>query len=221
MVESVQTEARDNMIQQQIRPWDVLDPRVLEVFERIPRELFVPLTHRALAYSDTQIPIGAGEVMMEPRVEGRMLQALAIQPQDSVLEIGTGSGFVTACLAHLAAAVHSVEIYKAFSDKARTRLQMVSASNVTLEAGDAGTGLGEGGQRFDAIAVTGSLPVLHRGFHERLNIGGRLFVIVGRFPVMEALLITRTAEDAWATESLFDTLLPPLINAEPAPEFRF
>jgi len=221
MVESVQTEARDNMIQQQIRPWDVLDPRVLEVFERIPRELFVPLVHRALAYSDTQIPIGAGEVMMEPRVEGRMLQALAIQPQDSVLEIGTGSGFVTACLAHLAAAVHSVEIYKAFSDKARMRLQMVGASNVTLEAGDAGTGLGEGGQRFDAIAVTGSLPVLHRGFHERLNLGGRLFVIIGRFPVMEALLITRTAEDAWATESLFDTLLPPLINAEPAPEFDF
>ncbi len=221
MVESVHTEARDNMIQQQIRPWDVLDPRVLEVFKRIPRELFVPLTHRALAYSDTQIPIGAGEVMMEPRVEGRMLQALAIEPQDSVLEIGTGSGFVTACLADLAAAVHSVEIYKAFSDKARMRLQMVGASNITLEVGNAGAGLGEGGQRFDAIAVTGSLSVLHRGFHERLNIGGRLFVIVGRFPVMEALLITRTAEDAWATESLFDTLLPPLLNAEPAPEFHF
>ncbi len=221
MVESVQIEARDNMIQQQIRPWDVLDPRVLDLFERIPRELFVPLTHRALAYSDTQIPFAGNQVMMEPRVEGRMLQALAVQPQDSVLEIGTGTGFVTACLAELAAAVHSVEIYGMFTDKARERLDQLGAGNVTLEVADAGTGLGEGGQRFDAIAVTGSLPVLHRGFHERLNIGGRLFVIVGRFPVMEALLITRTAEDAWATESLFDTLLPPLLNAEPAPEFHF
>ena len=221
MPDSIQVEARDNMIQQQIRPWDVLDPHVLEVFERIPREQFVPLTHQSLAYSDTQIPIGAGQVMMEPRVEGRMLQALAVRPQDSVLEIGTGSGFVTACLADMAAAVHSVEIYGAFSEKARTRLERVGATNVTLEVADAAGGLGEGGQRFDAIAVTGSLPVLHRGFHQRLTIGGRLFVIVGRFPVMEALLITRTAEDAWATESLFDTLLPPLINAEPPTGFSF
>lgn len=221
MLDSIQAQARDNMIQQQIRPWDVLDPRVLTVFERIPRELFVPVHHQALAYSDTQIPFGGGQVMMEPRVEGRMLQSLAIQPQDSVLEIGTGTGFITACLADLAAAVHSVEVYGMFTDKARERLERVGAGNVTLEVADAGTGLGEGGQHFDAIAVTGSLPLLHRGFHERLNIGGRLFVIVGRFPVMEALLITRTAEDAWATESLFDTLLPPLINAEPAPVFNF
>ena len=221
MSDAALAEARNNMIQQQIRPWDVLDPLVLEVFEHIPRELFVPITHRSLAYSDTQIPIGAGEFMMEPRVEGRMLQALAIQPQDSVLEIGTGSGFVTACLGYMAASVHSVEIYGIFTEKAHTRLQMAGISNVSLEVADASTGLGEGGQRFDTIAVTGSLPVIHRGFHNRLTIGGRLFVIVGRFPVMEALLITRTAEDAWATESLFDTLLPPLINAEPTPEFRF
>ncbi len=213
--------ARRNMIRQQIRPWDVLDPNILDIFDTVPRERFVPPAHKALAYSDTQIPLDHDQVMMEPRLEGRLLQALQPGPQDSVLEIGTGSGYVTACMARLAASVHSVDIFESFTRAAQDKLKHIGVDNVTLETADAGRGLGDGKQRFEVIAVTGSLPELHQGFHHRLVIGGRMFVIVGRFPVMEALLITRTGEDAWATESLFDTLVPPLLNAEPPPRFEF
>lgn len=205
-------EARRNMIEHQIRPWDVLDPRVTEVLSEVPREEFVPERHRGHAFADVQIPIGHEQVMMEPRVEGRMLQALDPQPGDHVLEIGTGSGFITACLTRLARAVNSVEYFPALQEQAAERLERGGYERYRLFTGEASRGWDDG-QRYEAIAVTGSLPELHEGFHESLTVGGRLFVIVGSFPIMEALLITRTDEDAWRTQSLFETSVPALINA--------
>ncbi|MBZ0071595.1 MAG: protein-L-isoaspartate O-methyltransferase [Thiohalobacteraceae bacterium] len=212
--------ARYNMIEQQIRPWDVLDQRVLDVLTATPREDFVPERYRTtLAFSDFSIPLGHNQYMMPPKLEGRLLQALALRPADRVLEIGTGSAYLTACLARLAAQVVSVDIFADFQDAAARKLADQGITNIDLEAGDAAAGWT--GQAFDAIAVTGSLPVLHEGFHHSLAIGGRLFVIVGRPPIMEALLITRVARDQWATESLLDTAIPPLLNAPEPVRFRF
>ena len=205
-------QARFNMIEQQIRPWDVLDYRVLEVLKATPREAFVPAAHRALAFCDISIPLGHNEYMMAPRVEGRMLQSLAIQPGERSLEIGTGSGYVTACLARLGGAVTSVDIHDDFLDQARGKLDAHGIRDVQLLQRDAAGGW-DGSERFDVIAVTGSLPQLHEGFHESLAIGGRLFVVVGEPPIMEALLITRISEREWRRESLFETSLPPLVNA--------
>mgnify|MGYP000007617454 FL=1 len=213
-------QARFNMIEQQIRPWDVLDDRVLQVISGTPREEFVPERYRALAFSDISIPLEHGEVMMPPKLEGKLLQSLTLQPADSVLEIGTGSGYLTACLAKLAGQVHSVDIHADFVEQARTRLQQHGISNVSLEVTDAASGWSAGGG-FDAIAVTGSLPVLHRGFHQALNPGGRLFVIAGRPPIMQALLITRVGEQEWNQESLFETAIPPLVNAPQPEAFTF
>ncbi|MEX0732329.1 MAG: protein-L-isoaspartate O-methyltransferase [Aquisalimonadaceae bacterium] len=213
-------QARFNMVEQQVRTWDVLDPRVLDIMDQIPRHLFVPDTRRNLAYSDLQMPIGHGEVMLEPKLEGRIMQALGPSPSERVLEIGTGSGFFTACLAHLAAHVTSVEIHPEFSEAAGDRLARQAIRNVTLEVGDAARGWDDG-RRYDAIAVTGSLPELHQGFHQSLTIGGRLFVVVGDGPMMEGLLITRVGEDQWSTESILDTFVPPLINAPRTPRFTF
>ncbi len=213
-------EARFNMIEQQVRPWDVLDDQVLETLSCTPREDFVPESCRALAFSDISIPLPHDQVMMPPRLEGRLLQSLLLKPTDQVLEIGTGSGYLTACLARLAGSVHSVDIFEDFIEAAGRKLEAHDIRNVTFQQADAARGL-DTEQRFDAIAVTGALPMLHHGFHELLNPGGRLFVIVGRPPVREALLITRTGEQEWNRESLFETSIPPLINA-PKPEgFRF
>lgn len=211
-------QARFNMIEQQIRPWDVLDYRVLEVLKQTPREAFVPAAHRALAFSDISLPLGHDEYMMPPRVEGRMLQSLAIQPGERSLEIGTGSGYVTACLARLGGPVTSVDIHADFIDQARDKLAAQGLANVELAVRDAARGW-EGRERFDVIAVTGSLPQLHEGFHGSLEIGGRLFVVVGEPPIMEALLITRVSEREWNTECLFETSLPPLVNAGATPTF--
>lgn len=213
-------QARFNMVEQQIRTWDVLDPRVLEIMEQIPRHLFVPDHYRNLAYSDLQLPLGEGEVMLEPKLEGRILQALGLSPSEQVLEVGTGSGFFTACLAHMAAHVTSVEIQPVFSEAARDRLTREAVRNVSLEVGDAARGWDDG-RRYDAIAVTGSLPELHEGFHRSLTIGGRLFAVVGNGPIMEGLLITRVGEDQWATESILDTSIPPLVNAPSTYHFKF
>lgn len=212
--------ARSNMIQRQIRPWNVLEPRVLEVFEQVPRELFVPERLGRMAYSDLQLPIGHGQVMMEPRVEARMLQALDPQPGEQALEIGTGSGFVAACLAHLAGGVTSVEIHPQLQAQARQRLATLrGGERVQLVEGDAGGGWSDG-QRYDVIAVTGSLPELHHGFHDALAVGGRLFVIVGEGPMMEALRITRTGTHFWSCQSLFETYVPPLENAPRQARFQ-
>ena len=212
--------ARDQMVRQQVRAWDVLDLRALEVLEALAREQFVPERYRKLAYADMQIPLAHGEVMMAPKVEGRMLQALDPQRHESALEIGSGSGFVTACLAKLAGEVLSLDIYADFTAGASRTLSALGVRNVRLETCDA-TRPDSLAQRFDVIAVTGSLPAYEARYAEHLNVGGRLFVIVGQPPVMEALLVTRVAEDAWARESLFETVLPSLVNAAVPASFRF
>lgn len=205
--------AREKMVGQQVRAWDVLDGAVLDVLASVPRERFVPERYRRLAFADTNIPLGHGEVMMTPPVEGRMLQALALRPQDQVLEVGTGSGFITACLGRLAASVRSIEIHPALAEQARARLAAQGVGNASVETGDA-CRLDPALPRFDAICVTGSMPALDPSFQSHLKVGGRLFAVVGVAPVMQALLVTRVDEAASATETLFETMLPPLRNAQ-------
>ena len=211
-------QARFNMIEQQVRPWDVLDQQVLNVMGRIPREAFVQEKYRALAFADINIPLAHDQVMMEPKVEGRLLQALAISQSDSVLEIGTGSGYLTACLAALGNHVTSHEIYPDLSQAAGEKLTANGCRNVTLIEDDAAGGI-ESGKRYDVIAVTGSLPEMRTTFHDNLTHGGRLFMITGTPPAMEAGLVTRIDDSHWKTESLFETSLPPLVNAVPAQRF--
>jgi len=211
-------QARFNMIEQQVRPWDVLDQRVLDVMSATPREDFVPEKYRSLAFADINIPLGHDQVMMAPKTEGRLLQVLDVQAGDSVLEIGTGSGYLTACLSRLGNHVTSVEIFPEFREAAAAKLAAHGFRNVTLKDADAANGIGSD-TRYDVIAVTGSLPLLHRQFHDNLSVGGRLFVIAGMPPVMEALLITRIDERNWSRESLFETSLPPLLHAAQPQQF--
>lgn len=211
--------ARHNMIEQQIRPWDVLDQKVLDTLAAIPREDFVPERYRHLAFSDIAVPLGHGEVMLKPAVEGRILQALALQPTDRVLEVGTGGGYLTAALARSAASVTSVDIIPDFIEAARRKLKAHRMDNAALHVGDAGCGWGE--HRYHAITVTGSTASVAEVWRQSLSVGGRLFIVVGQPPVMEALLITRVGEQEWIRESLFDTELPPLRNAAPVKTFEF
>lgn len=211
-------QARFNMIEQQVRPWDVLDQRVLDVMSATPREDFVPERYRSLAFADINIPLGHDQVMMAPKTEGRLLQVLDVQAGDSVLEIGTGSGYLTACLSRLGNHVTSVEIFPEFREAAAAKLAAHGFRNVTLRDADAANGI-DSDTRYDVIAVTGSLPLLHRQFHDNLSVGGRLFVIAGMPPVMEALLITRIDERNWSRESLFETSLPPLLHAAQPQQF--
>ena len=213
-------QARHNMIEQQIRPWDVLDQRVLELIADLPREDFVPKAYLSLAYADINIPLDHGQVMMPPKVEARMVQALNIQGSDNILEIGCGSGYVTALLAHSGKHVYSVDIYPDFVENAGRRLAELGLNNVTLETGDAVNGWDRHGP-YDVIAVTGSLPALPENFAQSLKPGGRLFVITGQEPVMEAYLITRTGEQGWIKQALFETVLPPLVNAPQPQRFVF
>ena len=213
-------QARFNMIEQQVRPWDVLDPQVLDTMNAVPRELFVPERYRSLAFADTSIPLGHDEVMMAPKLEGRLLQALAITPTDRILEIGTGCGYLTACLARLGQHVTSYDIHEDFTATAGEVLQAQSIDNVTLITADAASGI-DSEERFDAIAVTGSIPALQQQFYSNLAIGGRLFVITGELPIMEACLITRVDENNWSRESLLETCIPPLQNAAQPQEFTF
>lgn len=213
--------ARYNMIEQQIRPWDVLDQRVLNVLTQTPREDFVPEQYRSsLAFSDISLPLEHRQVMMSPKLEGRLLQTLAIQPTDRILEVGTGSGYLTACLARLGREVLSVDVYADFKYATERKLEQHGIRNVELRTEDAAAGW-QADEGFDVIAVTGSLPLLHKGFHNALAIGGRLFVIVGQPPIMEAQLITRVGPSQWASESLFDTSIPPLENAPTIENFDF
>lgn len=204
--------ARFNMVEQQIRPWDVLDPRILELFQTLPREKFVPEGRERLAFIDEQIPIGDGQVMMEPRLEARLLQSVDPQPDETALEIGAGTGFLAACLGSLCAGVTSVDIRPAMLDTARKNLAANGIDNVTLVEGDAAQGWDDG-RRYDVIVLSGSLPEYVEAFQEQLTVGGRLFVIVGETPAMEALLVTRMEERQWTTESLFETGIKPLDNA--------
>ena len=212
--------ARTQMVQQQIRAWHVLDARTLSVFETLPRDKFVPEAYRNVAYADAPIPLPHGEWMWIPTIEGRVLQALDPQASESVLEIGTGSGYFAACLAKRAREVFSVDIHPDFIESAGKTLKGLGLKNVRLETRD-GTRLDWLEQRYDIIVVTGSLPRYDEAYAERLNVGGRLFVIAGTSPVMEGLLVTRTAEDAWSRRSLFETDIPALQNAVEPSRFEF
>ena len=215
-------QARFNMVEQQIRPWDVLDQRVLDVISSTPREDFVPAEYRQLAFSDTQLPIGHNQVMMRPNMEGRMLQALAIRPSDIILEVGTGSGYISACLAQLGKHVYTVDIHPEFTHSAEAKLSARRIDNVTFCTGDASQ-VWDQLHQYDVIAITGSVPEIPPRHKEALLDGGRLFVIVGNpgMPVMEAVLLTRTGQNQWAHKSLFETTLPALIHATKAPQFVF
>lgn len=213
-------DARFNMIEQQIRPWDVLDQQVLDLIGEVSRQDFVPVEYAGLAFADTEIPIGHGQVMMPPKLEARLLQALSLHPTDVALEVGTGSGYLTALLAHAVHRVISVDVIPDFRVTAEEKLAVYGIDNVTLETGDASRGW-DGRGLYDAIAITGSLPVLPEAFQRSLNRGGRLFAVVGTAPIMEAVLIRRTGDNEWSRESLFETDLPMLINAPAPRRFEF
>jgi protein-L-isoaspartate(D-aspartate) O-methyltransferase len=204
--------ARTQMLGQQLRAWEVLNDRVLRVFHETPREQFVPIEYRDLAFADVEVPLGHGQAMLAPKIEGRILQALQVEPIDHVLVVGTGSGYLTACVARLAKHVTSVDIIAEFIDAAGAKLADHDIRNAELLVAD-GLALAYPG-RFDAIAVTASVPEQDEHFARMLRPQGRLFMVVGREPVMEAQLITLQPDDSTATESLFETVLTPLINAE-------
>jgi len=204
--------AKRQMLGQQIRAWEVFDERVLSAIEAVPRERFVPSEFRDLAFADIELPLPHGQRMMAPKVEGRLLQALQLEASDRVLEIGTGSGYLTACLARLAGEVVSVEYFPDMVETARAKLAEMTDIDVEVHAADAMTL--DYSAEFDAIAVTGSVPELDEHFIRMLRPGGRLFIIVGRPPVMEVRLVRMHHGGRWTEESLFETLITPLINAE-------
>ncbi len=204
-------QARFNMIEQQIRPWDVLDTRVLDILSATPRELFVHPKYINLAFADWEIPIGHSQSMMSPKLEGRMLQALQVDGNDTVLEIGTGSGYVTACLARLSRQVTSVEYFEAFTHTAADTLKQIGVINTQLHTGDAVNGWAGG--PYDVIAITASLPEYNHCFEQLLSMNGRLFVVTGELPAMHAMLVTRVSENQFLRTRLFETHLAPMINA--------
>lgn len=209
--------ARNQMLAQQVRTWNVLDDRVLEALRTIPRELFVAQADRDLAFADVEIPLAHGQCMMNPKIEARMLQELTITPFDDVLEIGTGSGYISACLARLGRYVHSIEIFADLAESAATRIGEQQLDNVSIATGDA-LELSEQAS-YDVIAVTASVPVLTEHFIRMLRPNGRLFIVVGQAPIMDAQLITMQPDGDWTTTSLFETVLTPMINAAPAEPF--
>jgi len=213
-------QARFNMVEQQVRTWEVLDERVLELLETTHREDFVPVRYRKMAFTDMAIPLDHGQNMMKPVVEGRLLQSLELKPDETVLEIGTGSGFMTACLAKLAEHVVTVDVYEQFSNEAAARLKEKDIQNVELETGNAMTGW-QPEQAQDVLVVTGSVPDVPDHFRGWVNPGGRIFVVCGDEPAMEAKLLTKLNATEWREESLFETDLARLIDAEKAPEFEF
>jgi protein-L-isoaspartate(D-aspartate) O-methyltransferase len=215
-------QARETMVEQQVRPWDVLDVRVLDALSRLPRDAFVADAYRKVAYADLELPIGHGAKMFKPVVEGRMLQALALQPGDDVLEVGTGSGWISACLGDLAHEVVSLELHADLAEAARARLDAQGlGANIAIEVADA---LGyETPRRFDAVCVTGAVDTVPERFLQWLRPGGRLFVVRGHAPAMEAVLLHREGEavNAARVESLFETDIPYLAGAAPAPRFHW
>jgi protein-L-isoaspartate(D-aspartate) O-methyltransferase len=211
--------ARRQMIEQQVRAWEVLDSAVLETMSRVPREEFTPPAFRDLAFADMNVPLDHGQSMLAPKLEGRILQALELHAEDTVLEIGTGSGFFAACLGALARSVTTLEYYQDLAATARTNLTRTGASNVAVEVADAfsRTDLGH----FDVVVLTGSLPIYDARFEQALNEGGRLFAVVGRGQVMEALRISRSGRGQVLRESLFETVMDPLIHATEPARFVF
>lgn len=211
-------QARQNMVENQVRPWEVLNARVLEALGRVHREDFVAPVHRQLAFADMCLPLGHGEVMMKPVVEGRVLQALDLKSTDHVLEIGTGSGFLAACMASLSASVLSVDMHSDFIEAAAQRLQAAGVSNAKLETGEAVRDWQPQG-RFDAVVVTGAVSVVPERFAGWLNDGGRMFVVHGTSPAQQAMLITAEGAGRFHEEPLFETDLPYLAHAQPVRRF--
>jgi protein-L-isoaspartate(D-aspartate) O-methyltransferase len=211
--------ARQQMVDQQIRTWEVLDPRVLDALSMVPREVFVPAEYRELAFADAQTPIGFGQSMLAPKVQGRILQAVSVAATDSVLEIGSGTGYLAAALSLLGGSTRSIDIHPQFTASAAANLRAVPEARVEFETRDAfsDAALGE----YDVIAITGSLPVYDTRFERALRIGGRLFAVVGSAPVMDAILVRRVDSSEWIRESLFETVIDPLINATAAQRFIF
>ena len=212
-------QARFNMIEQQIRPCEVLEGRILELLKHVRREHFVPAGKRELAFADMEIPLGYGAKMWQPKLEARAVQALKLQPSDQVLEIGTGSGYLTALLCSLAGHVTSVEIVKELSAAAGRNLAAARIDNVTLEIGDAANDWGTG--LYDAIVLTGSVPLQPAALMKNLKVGGRLFAVIGDAPAMKATLLTRTAEDGFHSTTLFEISVAPLLNAPQPDRFVF
>ena len=213
-------QARFNMVEQQIRPWEVLDQQVLDLLYVVRREEFVPQAYQALAFSDLEIPIGEGETMMQPKVEARILQEAAPGGTDKVLEVGTGSGYMAALLAHRARHIHSVEISPALKRFGEANLRKAGIVNVTVEQGDAARGWSKHAP-YDIIVLTGSTPVLPDAFLAQLAPGGRLFAVVGELPVMSARLVTAVGGGSFNALDLFETVLAPLKNALEREKFVF
>jgi len=211
--------ARQQMVHQQVRAWDVLDNAVLEVLGRIKREEFVPAAYRHVAFADAAVPLGHGQTMLAPKLVGKILQALAVLPTDQVLDIGTGSGFLAACLGRLGAHVRSLEIFPDLAETARVNVHRAAANNVAVETMDA-FNLNEQ-QRYNVISITGSLPAYDERFQNALKIGGRLFVVLGSGPVMEAFKIVRVGANEFTREPLFETVVEPLVNATRPSSFVF
>jgi protein-L-isoaspartate(D-aspartate) O-methyltransferase len=207
--------ARFNMVEQQIRPWDVLDADVLELIKKLKREHFVPVDKQLLAFMDIEIPLGHGAKMWSPKLEARALQSMKLKSSDRVLEVGTGSGYLTALMSRMAEHVTSVELVQELSARAARTLAAHHFDNVTLEVGDASQGWGN--EKYDAIVLTGSVPLPPESFYNMLNVGGRLFAIVGDAPAMHALQVSCVAPGVFETTTLFETCVDPLINA-PQPE---
>lgn len=212
--------ARFNMIEQQIRTWEVLDPTVLQLLNDIPREQFVPAAYQGLAFADLEIPIGHGQLMLSPKLEGRLLQALSIKNSDHVLHIGTGTGYLTALLAKLAKHVVSVEIEPELSALAAQHLKAQQIQNVTLEVGDAAHGWSQQAP-YDVIVFGASSPVEPANVRQQLAIGGRMLIVLGSAPVMRATLIQRISEHGFREDVLFETCIAPLTNATQAQPFQF
>ena len=210
--------ARETMIEQQVRTWNVFDDRVLDAMRQVHREQFAP-RYRELAHVDAPIPLPHGQTMLPAKLHGRILQSLAVGTNDMVLEVGTGSGYLSACLSRLAARVRSLEIIPELADLAKTNLFAAAANNVAVEVADAMQL--EEQSVYDAIAVTGSLPVYDERFQRALRIGGRMFIVIGQVPVMEAWKVTRIGEREWQHESLFETIIDPIVNAPRPSAFVF
>jgi protein-L-isoaspartate(D-aspartate) O-methyltransferase len=210
--------ARHNMVEQQVRPWEVLDSRVLEALTAIRREDFVPASYRNLAFADLPLPLAHGEFMMKPVVEGRVLQAVAPTRAESVLEIGTGSGFLTACLARLAASVHSVELHADLADAARAHLHEARTTNATIEVAEAVNGFTPP-EQYDVMVVTGAVHAVPQRWRDWVRPGGRLFAIIGESPVQRATLYTRGVDGQWSEDGLFETDVAYLTHAAPVRRF--
>ncbi|MCW8983607.1 MAG: protein-L-isoaspartate O-methyltransferase [Gammaproteobacteria bacterium] len=212
--------ARNNMIKQQLRPSEIIDDRVLNAMQSVPRENFAPEAYRQIAYADFEIPLGSGQSMLSPRIEGRLLQALDIQPDDDALVVGTGSGYLSAVISTLANRVTSVEVDSELAERAQQRLKQQGIENVSIVVGDATRGLDDYAP-YDVIALTGSVTEVPRLILENMRVSGRLFAVTGTPPAMQAVLVTRKNANEWESKDLFDTELAPLENGTQSAPFSF